>query len=118
MDLSLAALGGRALNKGFGGQNVAPMAVNAPGGMNAQRGAGVQFVQGNIQTAHQAQMENAWLAVGIDPNKLDYDTLMAGPAVMMAALSHNDFIERVRQNAKPALAGPQRPVPAILGVRG
>ena len=35
---SLAALGGMAINKGNGGQNVAPLGVNAPGGMNAQRG--------------------------------------------------------------------------------
>jgi hypothetical protein len=37
---SLTALGGRSLNGGNGGQNVAPLAVNAPGGMNAQRGGG------------------------------------------------------------------------------
>jgi hypothetical protein len=35
---SLHALGGMAINKGNGGQNVAPLGVNAPGGMNAQKG--------------------------------------------------------------------------------
>jgi hypothetical protein len=45
---SLSALGGMAINKGNGGQNVAPLGVNAPGGMNAQKGAqGAQAMTGN-----------------------------------------------------------------------
>jgi hypothetical protein len=37
--LSLSALGGMAPNGGLGGHMASPVTVNAPGGVNAQRGS-------------------------------------------------------------------------------
>jgi hypothetical protein len=63
---SLTALGGRALNRGNGGQNVAPLAVNAPGGVNAHHGIPGQLGMATNPTGLETLLQML-AALGITP---------------------------------------------------